>query len=210
MTVTFIETQFPPDISYKSKGGSGFSTTIFETTAGFEQRNINWSKSKGKWDISYGIKNLDQMNLVIEMFMAVQGKAIAFRFKDWGDYQIGNQQIGVGDGTTASFQIVKVYTDANSHTSFTRIINKPVNGTLQTLTVAGTPKTEGTHFNIDYTTGIVTFTSGNIPTSSQIILITYIEFDVPARFDTDELDISQEFFEVESWDNIPIVEVRLS
>lgn len=210
MTVSFIETQFPADISYGSKGGSGFNTTIFETTSGFEQRNINWSKSKGKWDVSYGIKNRAQMDDVIQMFMACQGKAVAFRFKDWADYYVANQEIGIGDGTTAAFFIVKVYADANTQTTFLRFIAKPVQGTLQAVLVNGAPKTEGTHFDIDYTTGILTFRAGNIPTTGQAIVITYIEFDVPARFDTDDLDVKQDFWEVESWDTIPIVEVRLS
>lgn len=215
MTTTFIETQFPPEISYGSKGGSGFNTTVFETTAGFEQRNINWSKSKGKWDVSYGIKDRSQMDAMIKMFMACQGKAVAFRFKDWADFYIANQQIGVGTSTNgtnglASFQIVKDYTDANSLVTFTRTIVKPISGTLTTLLVNGTPKTAGTHFNINYTTGIVTFTTGNHPATGQAVVVTYIEFDVPARFDTDELDVKQDFWEVESWEGIPVVEVRLS
>ena len=45
----FVETQFPTDISYNSAGGAGFSTTIYQSSSGREQRNSNWSKSALCW-----------------------------------------------------------------------------------------------------------------------------------------------------------------
>lgn len=206
LITTFIETQFPPEISYGSSGGSGFSTTIFEATSGFEQRNINWSMSRAKYDISHGIKTKADMDTIVEFFMAMRGKAYAFRYKDWADFEIANQQIGVGDGTTASFQLVKTYTDPLALQSFTRTIKKPVNGTLTSILVAGAPET---HFTLDYTTGIVTFAGGHIPTAGQSIVVVYIQFDVPVRFGTDELNVRQDFFQVESWEGIKIIEVKL-
>jgi len=206
LTTTFIETQFPTDISYGSQGGSGFSTTVFEATSGFEQRNINWSISRAKYDISHGIKKKDQMDVVVEFFMAMRGKAYAFRYKDWADYQIANQQIGVGDGTNRSFQLIKVYKDPLGLQSFTRTIKKPVNGTLTSVLVNGGPDS---NFTLDYTTGIVTFNLGHTPTAGQVISIGYIEFDVPVRFNIDELNVRQDFFQVESWEGIQLIEVRL-
>jgi uncharacterized protein (TIGR02217 family) len=204
MTSTFIETQFPPDISYGSKGGSGFSTTVFETTSGYEQRNVNWSNSRAKYDISYGIRYTTDITTVVNFFMAMQGKAYAFRFKDWADYQITNQQIGLGDGTTTTFQLGKTYSDPLNQQSFTRTIMKPVSGTLTTVTVGGTPTTA---FSLDYTTGIFTFSSA--PAATHPVVVEYVEFDTPCRFDTDNLSISQDFWNVESWENIPVIEVKL-
>jgi uncharacterized protein (TIGR02217 family) len=205
MTSTFVETQFPPDISYGSKGGSGFSTTIFETTAGYEQRNINWANSRAKYDISYGIRDVSDITTVVNFFMAMQGKAFGFRFKDWADYQITNQQIGVGDGSTVSFQLGKTYTDPLSLRSYTRTIKKPVVGTIGEVTVSGAGAPGG--YALDYTTGILTLSEA--PASGAPVAVAYIEFDVPCRFDTDNLGISQDFWNVESWENIPITEIKL-
>jgi uncharacterized protein (TIGR02217 family) len=210
MTTTFIESQFPPDISYGSSGGSGFKTTIFATEGGWEQRNVDWSMSKAEYDVSQAIKNIDDMNTLIQFFMAVRGKAYGFRFKDWGDYQIVNQQIGVGDGTTTQFQLVKTYTDPNNIMTFTRTIAKPVAGSITTLLVAGVPvPTSGTglHYSLDTTTGIFTFSAA--PAATQPIVVSYIEFDVPVRFDTDKLNVKQEFWQTSSWESIKIVEIRL-
>jgi uncharacterized protein (TIGR02217 family) len=212
-TSTFIETQFPPDISYGSSGGSGFKTTVFESDSGWEQRNVNWSQQRGRWDAAQAIKTKTDMDTIVEFFMAMQGKAYAFRWKDWADYQIANQQIGVGnstDGTngTATFQLVKTYSDPNNLQTFTRIIKKPVSGTITQLLVAGSPVTSPTAYSLDTTTGIFTFTAGHVPTTGQSIVVTYIEFDVPARFDIDELNIRQDFYLVESWEGIKIIEVR--
>lgn len=198
-TSTFIETQFPPDISYGSTGGSGFKTTIFESDSGWEQRNVNWSQQRGRWDAAYGIKTEAQMQEVIAFFMAMYGKAYAFRWKDWADYQIANQQIGVGNSTngtngTNAFQLVKTYTDPNALQTFTRTIKKPVSGSLTTLLVNGSPVTAPTAYSLNTTTGIFTFTPGHVPTTGQTIVVTYIEFDVPARFDIDELNVRQDFY----------------
>jgi uncharacterized protein (TIGR02217 family) len=201
LTSTFVETQFPSDISYGSSGGAGFSTTIFTSSSGREQRNINWSVSRAQYDISQGIKTVDQMSEIIAFFMAMMGRAYAFRYKDWADFQIVNQQIAVGDGTTTVFQLVKTYT-AGSRT-FTRTIKKPVNGTLGTVTVNGTP----TSCSIDTTTGLITF--GSAPANTDPIVVTYCEFDVPVRFDTDLASVRQDFFQVESWESIKLVEVKL-
>ena len=61
----------------------------------------------------------------------------------------------------------------------------PVNGTVE-ISVAGVPKTETTHYTVDYATGMVTFTPGNIPAAAQAVTATF-EFDVPVRFAEDDL-----------------------
>lgn len=52
----FHEVRFPTDISYGSNGGPGFLTNILELASGHEQRNIEWSLAKAKYDVQYGIK----------------------------------------------------------------------------------------------------------------------------------------------------------
>lgn len=205
-TSTFVETQFPTDISYGSSGGSGFSTTIFSTEGGWEQRNVNWSATRAEYDVSHGIKSRADMDVIIEFFMAMRGRAYAFRFKDWSDFYIVNQQIGVGDGTTRVFQLVKTYTDPLGLSSYTRTIVKPVSGSLTTLLVSGVPVVSSA-FSVNYTTGGITFNTA--PAATHPIIVSYIEFDTPCRFDTDKLNVRQDFWETESWEGIKLMEVRL-
>lgn len=87
-----------------------------------------------------------------------------------------------------------------------RKITRPKRGGIRVY-VEGTQKTEGTHFNVDYTTGIVTFTGGNIPTLGQKIQWAG-EFYVPVRFDTDLQRVMIEGFGRGEWNRFMVVEVR--
>lgn len=208
MTITnvFVETRFPVDISYNSQGGPRFNTTIFTSSSGREQRNINWSLSRAEYDVGYGIKTNTQMAVVLEFFYAMMGKAYAFRYKDWSDFQIQNQVIATGNGILTTFQIVKSYSDPNDLQTFVRPIRKPVNGSL-TAVMVNNVIVSGSTYSIDYTTGLITFTVA--PANTYPIEIVYLEFDVPVRFDTDIATIRFDFYNVESWEGIKIVEVKL-
>lgn len=198
--MSFVEVQFPTDISYGASGGATYSTDIIETFGGHEQRNINWSSSRGKWNVAHGVKTQTQLDELIAFFRARRGRAIGFRFKDWSDYQATNQIIGSGDGSKTSFQLIKSYTSGS--VTVDRTITKPVSGSIS-IYKAGVLQSTG--FTVNLTTGVVVFSSA--PSSGQQITATF-QFDVPARFDTDQLEVNLESYGIGSWGNIPIIEVR--
>lgn len=76
---TFHEVQFPPKIAYGASGGAEFNTGITTTFAGFEQRNINWQKARGRWDVSTGLKSKTDMDVLQAFFRARFGKAYGLR-----------------------------------------------------------------------------------------------------------------------------------
>lgn len=208
MTSSFHETQFPTDISRGAVGGPGFHTTILTLSSGFEKRNIDWSRSRATYKIGYGVRHMSEVQQLLAFYMARYGQAYGFRFKDWSDYQIWGQQIGTANSQTTAFQIVKVYGDSAGYT-YTRQITKPVSGTVKIGLAVGTCA-EGTDYDIDYTTGIVTFRAGHVPpTSAGAISVTYGEFDVPVRFNTDLLELNIEHYDAGSLPNIELVEVRV-
>ena len=53
--MSFIEIQFPTDISYGAAGGPIYSTDVVTMFSGHEQRNSNWKNARGKYNIAYGI-----------------------------------------------------------------------------------------------------------------------------------------------------------
>lgn len=204
MPVPFIEERFPVNVSEGSKGGPGFNTTVFTSQSGFEQRNSNWANSRAQYDVSYGIRDKVDLDAVLAFFFVMRGRATGFRFKDWGDYQITNGNIGTGTGAQTIFQIVKKYTvGANT---YTRTINKIVTGTLQVF-VNGVLQTLTTHYTVNMNTGVITFVTA--PPNGQAVTVT-CEFDVPVRFDVDSLPISWEAFEIEGSEGILLVEVRIA
>ncbi len=197
----FHEVQFPPDISYGASGGPGWSTTVVTTVSGMERRNANWSQARGRWNVAHGLKRREQVAELIAFFRARKGRAFGFRFKDWTDYQALAETLGTGDGTTRTFQLTKGYNSGGEVE--TRTITKPVAGTVN-LYEDGVEATSG--WTTDTTTGLVTFTTA--PATATVVTADF-EFDVPARFDTDQMELTIETFDLGSWGQIPVVEVRV-
>ncbi len=198
---TFHEVQFPPKVAYGASGGAEFNTSITTTFSGFEQRNVNWQKARGRWDVSTGIKTKTDMDILQAFFRARFGKAYGFRFKDWSDYQALGQTLGTGNGAQTAFQLTKAYTSGAY--SYSRYIKKPVTGTVKiylnaVLQVSG--------YSVDLTTGIVTFSAAP---GAGVIASADFDFDVPVRFDTDTLAVRADGPGIFVWDAIPIVEIRL-
>lgn len=212
--MAFHEVRFPTSISLGSSGGPERRTEIVTLGSGAEERNQRWADSRRRYDAGYGLKTLDQLYALVQFFEERRGRLHGFRWKDHADYkscqpsgaqQATDQAIGTGDGTTDDFQLVKAY--GSAFAPWSREIVKPVRGTVK-VAVAGTLKTEGTHYTVDYATGIVTFDAGSIPTSGQAVTAGF-EFDVPVRFDTDTLTLNLEHIRAGSIPNIPIVEIRV-
>ncbi|MBQ4874854.1 MAG: DUF2460 domain-containing protein [Rickettsiaceae bacterium H1] len=194
----FSEIRFPKDISYGAVGGPEFSTDIITTKNGYEQRNINWLSARIRYNVSHGVKTAKQLAQLISFFRDRKGKAYGFRFKDWMDFKCANQKIGNGNGQVKKFQLIKSYLKS------TRIINKPVGKTVKIFVNEQELKTG---YEVDYQTGLVIF--DNPPKTEEIITATF-EFDIPARFDTDILSASIDQSNIYSWNNIPIVEIKLT
>lgn len=76
--MSFTEIRFPENISYGSAGGPEFSTDVVTTHNGCEQRNINWSHARTRYNIAYGVRSNEQLLELITFFHARKGKAIGF------------------------------------------------------------------------------------------------------------------------------------
>jgi uncharacterized protein (TIGR02217 family) len=202
MAAGFHEVQFPTDISYGSTGGPEFSTEIVVLASGHEQRNINWTYPKERWDVAYGVKEQSDLDALRTFFYARQGRAYGFRFKNHDDYQGSAEELGEGDGSTTEFQLVKAYTSGGESTS--RKITKPVSGTVE-IYLDSALQSDPTDYSIDLTTGIVTFVAA--PSSGEVITATF-DFDVPVRFDTDFLPVMLSTYNARSA-TVPIVEIRV-
>jgi uncharacterized protein (TIGR02217 family) len=186
----------------------GFKTSILLMFSGREKRNVVWAQQRKRFDIAYGISTREDYEESVAFFAARQGKGRGFRFKDWSDYQIAaGQIIGTGDAVTRDYQIIKSYT---SSVSYNRTITRPVASSI-IVKVAGVVSTQWTL----QTGGIIRFNTNPpgsppvyyIPQVGQVVTIA-CDFDVPVRFDTDEISVELEWSEAGSIDSMPIIEVR--
>jgi len=196
----FHEVQFPPDISYGASGGPGYSTTVVTTVSGHERRNANWAMARGRWNVAHGLKKREQVAELIAFFRARRGRAHGFRFKDWTDHQALAQSLGVGDGATRTFQLVKHYPSGGVVES--REITKPVDGTVK-LYRDGFKAVSG--WSVDTATGLATF---SIAPAAGVQVTADFDFDVPVRFDSDQMDVTIETYQLGTWGQIPVMEVR--
>lgn len=218
--MAFHEVRLPIEIERGASGGPGFLTTVSVLRSGKEQRNALWEIDRGRWDIGYGIQTREDALIVRDFFYARMGRLHGFRFRDWTNYQTegtakapaGLSTVDTGepaeaDGTTKTFQLYYTYTDSGAY-SYTKKIHKPQAGTIRVyidgLEVDETDTTGG--WNLDSTTGIITFQ--NPPEYNSIIEWTG-KFDLPVRFDTDQLEMVVTTKELITQPNIPLVELKL-
>jgi uncharacterized protein (TIGR02217 family) len=211
--MAFHAVRFPAGISLGASGGPERRTEIVVLGSGAEERNSRWADSKRSYNAGYGIKSVDDLHAVIGFFEERRGRLHGFRWKDWSDYKSCapgampsalDQDIGVGDGVTAAFQLTKTY--GSAFAPWSRAITQPVAGTV-VVAVDGIVQV-AERFAVNATTGIVTFVAEHIPVDGAAVSAGF-EFDVPVRFDTDRLEISLAQIEAGSIPHIPIVEIRL-
>lgn len=209
MAADFHEVRFPLDVSLGSRGGPVRRTDVVALASGREHRNSRWAHSRRRYDAGLGVRTVDALHEVIAFFEERRGRLYGFRFRDRADGRSGapsqepkpgDQVIGTGNGSTAAFALVKTYGAA--HAPYRRPIAKPVAGTVR-VAIDGVEQGPGTFF-CDPATGIVTFLTA--PTSGAAITAGFA-FDVPVRFDTDELEIDLSAFEAGAIPKIPLVEI---
>ncbi|MEQ8267651.1 MAG: DUF2460 domain-containing protein [Parvibaculum sp.] len=207
----FHEIRFPLEIALGASGGPERRTEIVTLGSGREERNAPWAASRRRYNAGYGIRALDDIHALIAFFEARHGRLHGFRWRDRADWKscapgaavsAADQLLGAGDGERTSFQLVKTY--ASGEASYTRLIAKPVAGSVR-VAVNGAAMEEGADFSADLSTGMVTFVA---PPAAGTSVTAGFEFDVPVRFDTDFLDINLAAFEAGSVPSIPIVEIR--
>lgn len=200
---SFVETRVNDlieSVSLQTVGGRQFNTGIVSTVAGFEKRNINWAQSRGRWEFGDRIVLQSELDALIDHFETVAGKAVGFRFKDWSDYRVKVTQGVMQKITDTTYQLKKSYGGSRVKT-----ITKPVSIHVFKNGI------ETSAFTFDNTTGIVTFTVAPLVTD---VLSWSGEFDLPARFDSDQLQSRFEAIDeatnepVHYLFSLPVVELR--
>jgi uncharacterized protein (TIGR02217 family) len=210
---SFHEVLFPLDVALKSAGGPERRTDIVSFGSGREARNARWAQSRRRFDAGYGVKTLEALQAVVAFFEERRGRLYGFRWRDRLDCcsaATGNvvspldQVIGIGDGTTSTFQLIKTY--GGAFAPYVRAIGKPVNGSVR-IAVAESEVVAGSGFTCDAATGVVTFLPGYTPQPGATVTAGF-NFDVPVRFDTDYLEVDLATFAAGAIPKIPLVEIR--
>ena len=210
--MAFHEVRFPANLSFGSVGGPERRTEIVSLASGAEERNTPWAHSRRHYDAGVGMRSLDDIADLISFFEARKGELHGFRWKDWSDFRsckpseaVGFEDhvIAVGDGVTKTFQLAKAYVSGPER--YLRPITKPVVGTVR-VGLQGSEVTETVHYDLDVTTGLVTFVHAP---ELDVQITAGFEFDVPVRFATPRIETSVSSFQAGDIPSVPVVEIRV-
>ncbi|GLS46613.1 DUF2460 domain-containing protein [Methylobacterium brachythecii] len=211
MPSDFHEARFPLDVALRGSGGPSRLTEIVTLASGREHRNSRWADSRRRYDAGLGIRTLDALHTVLAFFEERRGRLYGFRYRDRVDFRSAppstapgptDQPLGTGDGSTTIFALAKTY--GSGPTPYRRAIQKPVAGSVR-IAVDGI-EVPPADFVCDATTGLVTFAASSVPAPGATVTAGY-EFDVPVRFDTDDLVIDLAAFTAGEVPKVPLVEI---
>lgn len=211
MPSDFHEVRFPLDVSLRGSGGPTRLTEIVTLASGREHRNSRWADSRRRYDAGFGIRTLDALHAVLSFFEERRGRLYGFRYRDRVDHLSGppsrpvtatDQPLGVGDGTTRAFQLTKTY--GSGPLPYRRVIAKPLAGSVR-VAVAGIA-VPASKVTCDAATGLLTFAADAVPSAGAAVTAGFA-FDVPVRFDTDDLSVDLSAFTAGEIPKVPLVEI---
>ena len=203
----FHEVRLPLALAFGASGGPEWATDVARLASGVESRNARWAGSRRRWDAGGAVIKVDAAHDLSAFFEARRGRMHGFRFRDPVDWKscapsqavtAVDQPLGVGDGETTAFQLIKRYVSGGALRE--RAITKPVEDTVL-VAVDGVTTTA---FDVNWATGVVTFDAAP---AHGAILTAGFEFDVPVRFDADRLDVALEGHDAVRVMRAPLVEI---
>jgi uncharacterized protein (TIGR02217 family) len=197
---------------YGAIGGLSFRTTAIATNSGYEKRNQQWAIPLGAWQLGdrSGENALtdDQYKYLSSFHLAMRGSAKIFLYKDWNDFQLDREQIGVGNGSNKNFQLTKTYRVGAE--SFVRPIKCPkLEGAIVQVGAARLGRSD---YSLNQDTGILTLNTA--PFNGEPVFVS-CDFFVPCRFEQDKLEARFEMADVDQGirlygiSSLSVVEVRV-
>lgn len=203
--------RLPERIERGSQFGPAFRNVIQEAIAGNEQRYAQWAKCRGVGDLSYGLMvssdPVGDFAAILAIWQAHRGSLYPFRFRDWSDYVATDEAFGTGDGEQTTFQLTKTYDPSqillNTPGSLLYVRNIALLAAPPVIKINDVVQTVTEDYTIS-AIGAVTFVTA--PEEDDDLTWSG-EFDVPVRFDTDQLPVIVTKADIASIRAIPIREV---
>jgi uncharacterized protein (TIGR02217 family) len=163
-------------VNYGAIATYRYKTNVITLGNGAEQRNCGWLQPLARYQIGDKRLNRQERQALLDVDLAANGSAQTFRWKDWCDFKAQEVTLlGLGDGVRTQFQVVKIYQVEDFK------VKRPITRPKSITVLAETDNT------VDLETGVITFATP--PPVNFPVVIAPFEFDVPVRFETDELGL---------------------
>lgn len=185
-------------LSFGTKKTPIWQTQVRQAANGKEVRKTNWTYPRYKFQLSYEFLR-DNVNAEYQTLVgfcnSMQGQFGAFVFNDIDDYTVTDQAIGVGDGSTLEFPLVRAYGGYIEPVQYAAAItNVKKNGVTLTHVTDWEEVTIGTGWG----GGVNAIGLTVAPAIGDIITASFSYYYV-CRFTQDEFEFSkmmQNFFEL--------------
>jgi len=190
-----------PGLSWSVGKWPEFSTLVKQAANGAETRIAMWANPRWHFKLKYELLRDDatnEMKTLAGFFLARRGQYDDFLFTDPDDNSVAAQPIGVGDGTTRVFQLLRAFG------SFVEPITAPNLNLPQSFSVGGVPLAPAITWAIDPATGLVTFSAPPPPG----ILTASFSYYFRVRFGMDQAEFEQFMRQLWSLNTCDLVSVK--
>ncbi len=160
-----------------------WKTRVQEAISGKEVRIADWSFPRWQWELTYDFLRGDaahaEFQALAGFFNQRQGMFDSFLYQDADDNAVTGQQLGIGDGATTGFQLVRALG------GFVEPIIAP--NVLSAVYLAGVAQSAGS-YSVNNATGLLTF--GTAPAAGVAVTADF-SFYFRCRFSEDSMDFEK-------------------
>ena len=188
--MAFHDESFPLALAFGASGGPSRTVDIVQLADGREHRNTTQSRLRRRYNAVTGVKSDADARALAAFYEARGGQLHSFRFRDPFDHEGVDEVLGFGDGARTVFDLRKTYGEQ------VRPISHPVADTVRV-------SVDGVEVAHTLRGGTVTIA----PPAPGARVTASFTFDVPVRFDTDQLVLSLETHGATSLSDVPLIEV---
>ena len=177
--MSFHNVLFPSCLEMFLNGKSLFASSRVISLSGREVRSLDCEYSKGKYLLKDCFLSEDVFKIFNNFFKARRGSRFSFLLKDFADFSVIKQSIGIGDGIKKEFQLYKSYQD--DEYPYIRKITRIRENSLKIFL----EETEIKDWEITQDKGIVILQN---PPNQDANLLASFDFYITVRFFDDSFD----------------------
>ena len=212
MSVAFHHVRLQDAVNIRAGGSLEYSTQIFTSASGFEHRNGRWAQPRRRYALDFGTRRIRDLRTLSRFFRARKGRLHGFLWRDQLEYRSHNRPGGTlatdqpmqrlrADGRVWAFY--KGLRQAPTDPRFRRIF-KPVAASVRVAHRG--QQIPPTQYVVHAAAGVIVFAAAHARTED---VTAGFEFDVPVRFDADQLEIQLTGSAAGTCAPIALVELRL-
>lgn len=194
-----------PGLAWSVDKHPEFSTVVRTAASGQETRVALWVSPRWRFTLTYDLLRADatqELQTLMGFFLARQGQYDSFLYRDPDDGAVAGQPIGIGDGTTTAFQLVRALG------GFAEPVRAPDLGSALNIYLGGVLLSSSGYTVSGWgtsTPGMVTFAA---PPAAAAAITADFSFFFPVRFAADSAEFSQfmhQFWELKQLELVSVM-----